>query len=226
MQRFRLGLAALAAVFACSLPTTFADDAPPAPKDPPKEEPPKDAPKTEPPAKPDEAPKAPVAPAFTVKDIDGKERTLAEFAGKWVVLEWVNPGCPYVKKFYNPGVMQALQKKYVEKGVVWLSVCSTNPAHKDYKTPEQWKAHVVEAKLGSTAVLFDSDGVVGKAYGAMRTPEVRIVCPKGTIQYVGAVDDNKDPKADPATARNYIAGFLDAVLAGKTPEVTSSPAYG
>lgn len=222
MHRLRLGLAALAAFFACSVPATFAEDAAPAPKDPPKEEPPK----ADPPVKPEEAPKPSVAPAFTAKDLDGKDRTLAEFAGKWVVLEWVNPGCPYVKKFYNPGVMQALQKKYVEKGVVWLSVCSTNPNHKDYKTVEQWKAHVAEAKVGSTAVLLDSDGVVGKAYGALRTPEIRIVCPKGTLQYVGAVDDNKDAKADPAVARNYVAEFLDAVLAGKTPEVTSTTAYG
>jgi hypothetical protein len=227
MQRLRLGLAAWLAVLVCGIPLTLAgDDAAPAPKDPPKEQPPKEEPKPEPPAAPEEAEKAPNAPAFTVKDLDGKDRTLAEFAGKWVVLEWVNPGCPYVKKFYAPGVMQALQKKYVEKGVVWLSVCSTNPAHKDYKTAEQWKAHVAEAKLGATAVLLDSDGVMGKAYGAMKTPEVRIVCPKGTIQYVGAVDDNKDAKADPATARNYVAEVLDAVLADKTPAVTSAAAYG
>jgi cytochrome oxidase Cu insertion factor (SCO1/SenC/PrrC family) len=226
MQRIRLDLAVLAAILAVGVSSAIAGDDPaPAPKDPPKEQPKDPAV----PPKPDEAPKAPeapVAPAFTVKDIDGKDRTLAEFAGKWVVLEWVNPGCPYVKKFYTPGVMQALQQKYVEKGIVWLSVCSTNPAHKDYKTPEQWKAYVAEAKVGATAVLFDADGTVGKAYGALRTPEVRIVCPKGTLQYVGAVDDNKDPKADPTKARNYISEFLDAVLAGKTPEVASSPAYG
>ncbi len=173
-----------------------------------------------------EKPAAPEAPAFTVKDIDGKDRTLAEFKGKWVVMEWVNPGCPYVKKFYTPGVMQELQKKYADKGIVWLSVCSTNAAHKDYKTAEQWKAYVAEAKLAATAVLLDTDGTVGKAFGAMRTPEMRIICPKGTIQYVGAIDDNKDVAADPKTAKNYVVEFFDAVLADKAPPTTSAPAYG
>lgn len=168
----------------------------------------------------------PEAPAFTVKDLDGKDRTLAEFKGKWVVFEWANPGCPYVKKFYAPGVMQALQKKYAEKGVVWLTVCSTNSSHKDYKTAEQWKAHYAEAKMASTAVLLDADGTVGKAYGAKRTPEMRIVCPDGRIQYVGAIDDNRDAKADPKVARNYVDEFLTAVLADKAPAVTATEAYG
>lgn len=222
MQRIRLDLAVLAAILAVGVPSATAGDDP-APKEQPKDPAPPAEPKPEEPAKPAEPA---VAPDFTAKDLDGKDRTLAEFKGKWVVLEWVNPNCPYVKKFYTPGVMQELQKKYTEKGVVWLSVCSTNPAHKDYKTAEQWKAHVAEAKLASTAVLLDADGAVGKAYGALRTPEVRIVCPKGTLAYVGAVDDNKDAKADPKTARNYVAEVLDASLAGKTPALTSSPAYG
>jgi len=173
-----------------------------------------------------EQPAAPEAPAFTVKDLDGKDRTLAEFTGKWIVMEWVNPGCPYVKKFYAPGVMQDLQRKFAEKGVVWLAVCSTNATHKDYKTAEQWKAYVAEAKVAATAVLLDTDGTVGKAYGAMRTPEMRIICPKGTIQYVGAIDDNKDVAADPKAARNYVAEFFDAVLADKVPTTTATTAYG
>lgn len=174
----------------------------------------------------DEKPARPAAPAFKVKDSQGKERTLEEFKGKWVVVEWVNPSCPFVKKFYAPGFLQAMQKKYADKGVVWLLACSTNPDHKDYMTAEQWKTYVAEAKVPAAAVLLDADGTMGKAYGATRTPEMRVICPQGTIVYTGAIDDNPAAKADPATARNYVAEVLDAVLAGKDAPLASAPAYG
>ncbi len=166
------------------------------------------------------------APDFTLKDIDGKDRKLSEFAGKYIVLEWTNYSCPFVKKHYGPGSMQALQKTYTDKGVIWLSICSSAEGKEGYQKPEDWKKAVAEAKAVPTAVLTDYDGTVGRLYGARVTPEMRIVCPKGTILYSGAIDDNPSKKSDPKEAKNYIAEVLDAVLAGKDAPVTETKAYG
>jgi peroxiredoxin len=168
----------------------------------------------------------PAAPAFKCKDVDGKERTLEEFKDKWVVLEWTNPNCPFVKKFYEPGFMQNLQKTYTAKGVVWLSICSSAAGKEGYFTAEQWKTMIADKKIASTAVLLDADGVMGKAYGAKTTPHIWVIGPKGTIWYTGAIDDTKDKKADPAKAVNYIVQTLDAGLAGKDPAVTETQSYG
>jgi peroxiredoxin len=184
------------------------------------------------PAKPAEAaPKAAEtaeakAADFKVKDLDGKERTLAEFKDKWIVLEWANYGCPYVKKHYDPGHMQKLQKTYTDKGVVWLTVCSTEAKHKDYLSADDFKKAVAEKKAVPTAVLLDTDGAMGKAYGARKTPEIRIVNPKGTIVYSGAIDASVDPKADPAKTQNYVVDVLDAVLADKACPIAKTEPYG
>jgi hypothetical protein len=191
-----------------------------------------DDPKPEKPATPPgdggdkKEPAHPAAPAFKVKDVEGKERTLEEFKGKWVVLEWTNLTCPYVKKFYDPGFMQDLQKTYTAKGVVWLSVCSSAEGKPGNMSPEDWKKAIAEKKIASTAVLLDLDGTMGHAYGATNTPQVWLVCPKGTIYYTGAMDDNRDKKADPAKSNNYLKAALDAVLAGKEPPTAESQPYG
>lgn len=196
----------------------------------------------DPPAAP-VAPEPPPAPEkakdFTLKDLDGKERTLAEFAGKWVVLEWTNYGCPFVKKHYKPvepaaeggekqpGNIPALQKTYTAKGVAWLSICSSGPGKEGHMSPEAWKAALTERMAAPTAVLLDEDGKVGKAYGSKNTPGIWIIDPKGFVAYVGAVDDLPSPRANPADAENkYVVQVLDAVLAGKEPPLRESKHYG
>ncbi|HVG93976.1 MAG TPA: thioredoxin family protein [Planctomycetota bacterium] len=169
----------------------------------------------------------PMAPAFKVKDYDGKERTLEEFKGKYVVLEWVNLECPFVKKHYNGSAnMQKLQKTYADKGVVWLAICSSAAGKQGHLTPEGWKTAYTEKKMAATTVLIDGDGAVGKAYGAKTTPHMWIIGPKGTIEYTGAIDDDRNPQADPAKTKNFVAGALDALLAGKEPPVRETPPYG
>lgn len=226
-----LGLGALA------LARASAEDPKPAEK--PAEAPapkPEDKPAENPAEKPAE-PAPEKAPEFTLKDLDGKDVKLSDFAGKWVVLEWTNYDCPFVKKHYlvkpgeegkpaQPGNMAVLQKTYTAKGVIWLSICSSAPGKEGHKTIEGWKTAAQERLVAPTAILPDPDGTVGRLYDAKKTPTVFIVDPQGLIGYRGAVDDTPSPKADPATAKNYVAAFLDAVLAGKEPETRETSAYG
>lgn len=196
------------------------------------------------PAAQPEAPPAPVkASDFKVKDLDGKERTLAEFAGKWIVLEWTNYGCPFVKKHYNatpgataadpatPGNMPALQRKYTEKGVVWLSVCSSGlkkdgSPREGYMEPAAWKDAVKERMAAPTAVLLDTDGTMGRAYGVKTTPTAVIIDPTGFVAYQGAVDDQPKARGNPAEAKSYIAEALDAGLAGQPLPQAETKSYG
>ena len=184
--------------------------------------------KTADPKAPAAAPtKEPVkAPEFALKDLDGKERKLSEFAGKYVVLEWTNYGCPFVKKHYGPGAMQALQKKYTDLGVIWLSICSSADGKEGHMSPEGWKAALAGNKAAPTAVLLDADGKIGHLYAARTTPDMRIIDPTGKLIYSGAIDDTPSPKADPKDAKNYVVQVLDAVLAGKEPPVAETKSYG
>jgi hypothetical protein len=175
---------------------------------------------------PGEKKEVPKAPDFALRDLDGKERRLSEFEGKWVVLEWTNYACPYVKKHYRPGVMQGLQTTYLGKGVVWLSICSSAPGKQGHMAPADWKRAVAEAKAKPTAVLLDESGQVGRLYGAKRTPEVRILAPDRTLAYSGAVDDAPDATSDPRRSRSYVVGVLDAVLAGKPAPYARVEPYG
>lgn len=167
------------------------------------------------------------APTFTLKDTTGKERTLAEFKGKTVVLEWTNYKCPFVKKHYGSGNMQALQKKYTAKGVVWLSICSSAKGKQGYFTQEEWPKKKLEAKSNATAVLLDPAGTTGKAYGAKNTPHMFVIDTEGMLAYQGAIDSN--PSWDPKTikgATNYVAAVLDDLLAGKKTTQKDTKPYG
>lgn len=167
------------------------------------------------------------APAFTLTDTNGKQRTLAEFKGKYVVLEWVNFGCPFVKKHYDSGNMQATQKKAVDKGVVWLSVCSSAEGKQGHMDPSDWNEEIADRKLSSTAVLLDESGAVGKSYGAKTTPHMYIVNPAGVLIYKGAIDDKPSTsKADIPVAKNYVLAALDESLAGKPVSMASTKSYG
>ena len=167
------------------------------------------------------------APAFSVSDASGKAVSLADFKGKTVVLEWVNPGCPYVRKHYDSANMQGTQKGAADKGVVWLAVNSTAQGHGDYKKPADMAAWMQSQKAAATHTLMDSDGKVGKSYGARTTPHMYVVDAKGTLAYAGGIDDK--PSSDPAdvkTAKNYVNAALGDVLAGKPVALATTRPYG
>jgi cytochrome oxidase Cu insertion factor (SCO1/SenC/PrrC family) len=167
------------------------------------------------------------APEFTLTDTYGNEHALADFRGEWVVLEWLNYGCPYVGKHYNSGNMQALQKKYGEEGVKWLAIVSSAPGKQGYYEPaamnEQNEAHDQSA----LAVLLDPTGKVGRMYNAQTTPQMVLIDPEGTLLYNGAIDDK--PSSRPSSlegAHNYIAAALDEAMAGEPVRVSTTKPYG
>jgi peroxiredoxin len=167
------------------------------------------------------------APAFTATDTSGKTVSLADFKGKHVVLEWVNPGCPYVVKHYGSANMQGTQKDATAKGVVWLSVNSTATEHGDYKAPAAMAQWMQSQKAAATATLMDADGKVGRAYGARTTPHMYIVDPKGTLVYAGGIDNKPSSNpADVATATNHVKVALAEALAGKAISQPTTRAYG
>src|SRR6185436_884886 len=127
------------------------------------------------------------APEIVLKDASGQTVKLSDYRGKYVVLEWTNPGCPFVRKHYNSGNMASTQQDAAGKGVVWLSVNSTEKASDDYLEPARLVAWQQERKLQSTATLMDEEGVTGKAYGARTTPHMYIVDPQGRLVYAGGI---------------------------------------
>lgn len=169
------------------------------------------------------------APDFKLKGIGAKDReiTLSDYKGKIVVLEWLNHGCPFVKKHYGSGNMQSLQLKYVGKNVIWFSIASSAPGKQGHVNSEQALAEKKEHKSSSTDVLLDADGKVGKLYGAKTTPHMYIIDKDGNLAYQGAIDDK--PDTDPASiasAKNYVAQALEEIMAEKKVSVGSTKAYG
>ncbi|MBK8575399.1 MAG: thioredoxin family protein [Elusimicrobia bacterium] len=167
------------------------------------------------------------APEFTLQDINGQPVSLAKLRDKFVVLEWINHGCPFVKKHYDSGNMQALQKEFVGKGVQWLSVCSSAEGKQGHMKPMEWRK-VAEEKGGvATAILLDEWGKVGRLYGAKTTPHMFIINPKGILIYQGAIDDK--PSADPADVKgavNYVRVGLNEALEGKPISTSTTKPYG
>lgn len=167
------------------------------------------------------------APAFALTDTSGKPVSLADFKGKTVVLEWVNPGCPYVRKHYDSANMQATQKGAADKGVVWLAVNSTASGHGDYKKPADMAAWMQQQKAAATHTLMDSDGKAGKAYGARTTPHLYVIDAKGTLAYAGGIDDKPSSNAaDVKTAKNYVNAALGDIAAGKPVAQSVTRPYG
>jgi peroxiredoxin len=167
------------------------------------------------------------APNFTATDTNGKTVSLADFKGKHVVLEWVNPGCPFVQKHYGAQNMQATQKDATSKGVVWLAINSTSTDAGDYKAPAAMGSWMQSQKAAASATLMDADGKVGRAYGARTTPHMYVVSPTGTLVYAGAIDSK--PTANPADikgATNHVNAALAEALAGKPVSVASTKPYG
>ncbi len=167
------------------------------------------------------------APAFSATDVSGKPVSLADFKGKYVVLEWTNPGCPFVKKHYDSGNMPATQKDALAKGAVWLSVNSTAKDATDYKAPADLAAWFSSKNAKPTAALMDADGTIGKAWGARTTPHMFVIDPKGTVVYAGAIDSIPSPNpADLKTATNYVTQALTESMAGKPVSKAVTQAYG
>ena len=167
------------------------------------------------------------APAFTVSDTAGKAVSLADFKGKHVVLEWVNPGCPYVVKHYSSANMQGTQKEATGKGVVWLAINSTATEHGDYKTPAAMAQWMQNQKAAASATLMDADGKLGRAYGARTTPHLYIVDPQGLLVYAGGIDNKASANlADIATATNHVKVALGETLAGKPIAAATTRPYG
>jgi peroxiredoxin len=167
------------------------------------------------------------APAFTAKDGDGKTRSLSDFKGKTVVLEWTNAGCPYVQKHYKSGNMQALQKSATKDGVVWLTLVSSAPGKQGYVSPAEAKTWKTSSGAGSTALLLDPGGQVGKAYDARTTPHMYVVDKSGKLAYMGGIDDK--PVADPSSlkgAKNYVTAALSDIKAGRAVATPVSKPYG
>lgn len=167
------------------------------------------------------------APAFTLKDVNGKSHNLADFKGKHVVLEWINYDCPFVKKHYESGNMQKIQKQYTAKGIVWLAICSSAPGKQGHFDNETIKKRSDEYKSAFTAYLIDEDGKVGKLYGAKTTPHMYIINPKGDLVYVGAIDSISSAKQeDIEKSVNYVSVALDAFLSGSPLKAKVTNPYG
>lgn len=167
------------------------------------------------------------APAFTLTGSDGKSYSLAGFKGKYVVLEWTNHECPFVKKHYHSGNMQAQQKELTGKGVVWLSVISSAPGKQGHVDAAGASALTQARGAAPTAVLLDPSGEAGRQYGAKTTPHMYIVAPDGRLIYMGGIDSV--PSADPddiAGATPYVKLALAEAMAGKPVGNASTKPYG
>ena len=167
------------------------------------------------------------APTFTLPDTYGNQHVLGDYRGQWVVLEWLNYGCPYVQKHYKSQNMQDLQAKYREDGVVWLAVVSSAPGKQGYYPPDEMNVQNEAHNNKASAVLLDPDGDVGKAYGARTTPQMVVIDPQGTLLYNGAIDDRPTARlADIDGAHNYLVAALDEAMAGRAVSVPRTQPYG
>jgi glutathione peroxidase-family protein len=163
-------------------------------------------------------------PDFTLKDLDGKSHSLSDFKGKTVVLEWTNPNCPFVQRVYGQKIMPTVQKEMTRKGVVWLSINSTNPDHGDFESVSSLKETYQEWNADFTAMLLDPDGKVGKMFHARTTPHMFVITGDGTLAYDGAIDD--DPRGSKSEKTNYIEAAFTELNAGKSVTMSVTRPYG
>lgn len=164
------------------------------------------------------------APAFSATDATGKTVALADLKGKFVVLEWMSPDCPFVQKHYGSGNMQATQKAATAKGAVWLAVHTGSAGSATPATLQGW---MKSQSAAQTALLMDGDARVARAYGARTTPHMYVIDTQGKLVYAGAIDSK--PTANPAdvkTATNYVAQALGETMAGKAVSQATTQAYG
>lgn len=175
-------------------------------------------------ARPQNAELGQLAPAFTLRDLNNRRRTIDEFAGRIVVLEWTNPHCPFVKRHYESGNIPGLQSRFRDSGVVWLLVQSTRTDHGQYMAPGRLTAQLGTWRSRPTATLLDPDGAVGRKYGARTTPHLYVIDRSGKLVYMGAIDD--DPRGDAERVTNHVAPVVEALLAGRPVTPSSTTPYG
>lgn len=167
------------------------------------------------------------APDFTATDSTGKSHRLANYKGKYVVLEWHNQGCPYTRKHYASGNMQRLQKEWTAKGVVWLTVISSAPGTQGYVTASEENDYLKKMNAAPTAALLDPDGTLGHLYAAKTTPHMYIIDPGGVLIYNGAIDDHPtSEESDIPHSRNYLSLALDEAFSGKKISDPATRPYG
>ena len=167
------------------------------------------------------------APDFSLPDANGKTHSLSQYKGKYVVLEWFNPECPFVKKHYGSNNMQNLQKEFTDKGVVWLTINSNAPGTEGNLTAEGAQKIAASWKTHETALLLDPEGKAGRAYGAKNTPNMVVINPDGKVIYHGAIDSKATPNpSDIPESTNYVKAALDQSLAGKSVATPETKPYG
>jgi peroxiredoxin len=167
------------------------------------------------------------APNFTLTDTQGKSVQLSDFKGKYIVLEWTNPGCPFVRNHYDTRNMQTLQEGWGPRGVVWLSIDSSNQSSGDYMVPAKLGEWMQTRRAAQKAVLIDPDSAVARLYQAKTTPHMFVISPEGTIIYAGAIDDRPSTRPeDPAAAHNYVRAALTEATGGKAVSTAVSTPYG
>jgi len=175
----------------------------------------------------DAPPVGSAAPDFSLTDAKGKTHSLSQYKGKYVVLEWFNPECPFVKKHYGSGNMQKLQEEYTDKGITWLTIDSNAPGSEGNLTADAASKVMTDWKTHQTALLLDPEGKAGRAYGAKNTPNMVVINPEGKIVYEGAIDSKATPNpADIPSSTNYVKVALDESLAGKPITTSTTKPYG
>jgi peroxiredoxin len=167
------------------------------------------------------------APDFTGSDTHGQAHKLSDYRGKFVVLEWTNNGCPYTRKHYESGNMQALQKEWTSKGVVWLTILSSAPGEQGFMTAEDENSYIAKVHADPTAALLDPKGTIGREYSAKTTPHMFVIDPSGRLIYQGAIDDHATPDPqDIHASKNYVSEALTEAMAGKPVATASTRPYG
>jgi peroxiredoxin len=167
------------------------------------------------------------APDFVATDSNGQSHHLADYRGKFVVLEWHNNGCPYTQKHYQSGNMENLQREWTARGVIWFTVISSAPGAQGYVTAAQENDYMRDMHAAPTAALLDPDGQLGHLYDAKTTPHMFVIDPSGVLIYDGAIDDRPTPDpADIAGATNYVSQALTEGMAGKQVSVPTTRPYG
>jgi peroxiredoxin len=167
------------------------------------------------------------APTFALPDSNGKTHSLAEYQGKTVILEWTNHLCPYVAKHYGTQNMQTLQRETTGSGIVWLTIISSAPDTQGYVDAAEANKLTKDRKAAPTAVLFDPKGKVGRSYDARVTPHMYIIDAKGSLLYMGGIDDTPTADWDDVkTAKNYVRAALDDMSKGRPVANAVTRAYG